>query len=246
MDLVRESSTFNYFIVQMKNTFAASIIDFYTNLKVPEKLPRGVEVLYPFSRKEIHQLMQQFYAQYFSDFNKRTLIFGINPGRHGAGITGINFTAPRQLRDVCGISHPFGDSSELSAEFIYALINAYGGTTEFYKNYFISAVSPLGYVYKGKNMNYYDTPLLQKRLQPFIINCIQHQVNWTVNRERCICIGGDKNFTYLSALNDKYKWFGKIDVLPHPRFIMQYKRKDLQEFIQLYLKTLDDIGSVSC
>jgi hypothetical protein len=225
----------------MKNIFAASIIDFYSSLKMPEKLPRGVEVLYPFSGNEVHQLIQQFYAQYFSDSNQRTLIFGINPGRRGAGITGINFTAPRQLTDECGISHPFGDSSELSAEFIYALINAYGGPAAFYKDYFISAVSPLGYVYKGKNMNYYDTPLLQKRLQPFIVACIQQQLQWTVNRERCICIGGDKNFNYLSGLNEKYNWFGKIDVLPHPRFIMQYKRKDLQGYIQLYLKTLAGI-----
>ncbi|MEY4660249.1 MAG: hypothetical protein RLZZ42_201 [Bacteroidota bacterium] len=230
----------------MKNTFADSIIDFYATLKVPEKLPRGVEVLYPFSSKEVHQLMHLFYAQFFSDSNQRTLIFGINPGRNGAGITGINFTAPRQLTAECGISHPFGDSSELSAEFIYGLIKDYGGPTEFYKKYFISAVSPLGYVCKGKNMNYYDTPLLQKRLRPFIIDCIHRQLQWTVNRERCICIGGDKNFKYLSALNDKYKWFGKIDVLPHPRFIMQYKRKNLREFIHLYLKTLDDIGSERC
>jgi len=222
----------------MKKNFAASTIDFYATLKVQEKLPRGVEVLYHFSSHEVKELMQQFYTQYFSDYNQRTLIFGINPGRRGAGITGINFTAPRQLTDECGILHPFGDSSELSAEFIYAMINAYGGPSVFYKNYFISAVSPLGYVYKGKNMNYYDTPLLQKRIKPFIVDCIQQQLKWTVNRDRCICIGGDKNFNYLSALNNQYQWFGKIDVLPHPRFIMQYKRKDLQHYIQLYLKIL--------
>jgi hypothetical protein len=45
-------------------------------------------------------------------------------------------------------------------------------------------------------------------------------------------------FSYFYSSNEKYNWFGKIDVLPHPRFIMQYKRKDLQHYIQLYFKTL--------
>jgi hypothetical protein len=226
----------------MDEQFANKILDFYTTLQVPEKLPRGVEVLFPFSSPEVIRLMNQFYFQYFSDTRKRTLIFGINPGRHGAGITGINFTAPRQLFHDCGISNDFGDASELSAEFIYTMIQAYGGPDQFYKDYFISAVSPLGYVYKGKNMNYYDMPSLQLRLKPFVVNCIQQQLQWPVKQKRCICIGGDKNFRYLSALNERYQWFEKIDVLPHPRFIMQYKRKYIHEYISLYLKTLVTIS----
>jgi hypothetical protein len=122
------------------------------------------------------------------------------------------------------------------------MIQAYGGPDQFYKDYFISAVSPLGYVYKGKNMNYYDMPSLQLRLNPFVVNCIQQQMQWPVKQKRCICIGGDKNFRYLSALNERYQWFEQIDVLPHPRFIMQYKRKYIHEYISLYLKTLVTIS----
>ena len=222
----------------MQQQLSTQIIQFYASLKVPERLPRGVEVLYPFDDDAVQAVMHRFYEQYFHDTKERTLIFGINPGRHGAGVTGINFTAPRQLLQDCGIQHPFGDSSELSAEFIYAMIQAYGGAKKFYQAFFISAVSPLGYVLKGKNLNYYDTPLLQKRLKPFIVDCIVQQMQWPVNRKRCICIGGDKNLRYLSALNDQYQWFQEIDVLPHPRFIMQYKRKYLQDYIAQYLDVL--------
>jgi hypothetical protein len=222
----------------MKMSFADQLLNFYATLKLPERLPRGVEVLYPFQDAAVQSVMQTFYAKYFSDSHSRTLVFGINPGRYGAGITGINFTAPRQLQQHCGIQHAFGESSELSAEFIYAMIAAYGGPDQFYQHFFISAVSPLGYVYKGKNLNYYDTPLLQKRLKPFIIQCIQQQLQWPVNRKRCICIGGDKNLRYLSDLNEQYQWFEQIDVLPHPRFIMQYKRKYLAKYIQQYLAVL--------
>lgn len=118
------------------------------------------------------------------------------------------------------------------------MIQAYGGAKKFYQAFFISAVSPLGYVFKGNNLNYYDTPLLQKRLKPFIVNCIQQQMQWPVNKKRCICIGGDKNLRYLSDLNEQYQWFQEIAVLPHPRFIMQYKRKYLQDYIAQYLDVL--------
>lgn len=224
----------------MQQQLSKQIIQFYASLKVPERLPRGIEVLYPFAENAVQAVMHRFYEQYFYDTQERTLIFGINPGRHGAGITGINFTAPRQLWNDCGIQHAFGDSSELSAEFIYAMIQAYGGVKKFYQAFFISAVSPLGYVLKGKNLNYYDTPLLQKRLKPFIVDCIAQQMQWPVNRKRCICIGGDKNLRYLSDLNDQYQWFQEIDVLPHPRFIMQYKRKYLQDYIAQYLDVLSN------
>jgi hypothetical protein len=51
----------------MNEQFANKILDFYKTLQVPEKLPRGVEVLFPFSSPEVIRLMNQFYFQYFSD-----------------------------------------------------------------------------------------------------------------------------------------------------------------------------------
>jgi hypothetical protein len=222
---------------------AKKLIRFYGGLKIETPVPKGVGILHPQQKKEVLDLVSVFFHKFYHDNASRRLIIGINPGRFGAGITGINFTAPRQLRNNCGIEHSFGDSSELSAEFIYEVIEAYGGSERFYKDYFITSVSPLGFVQDGKNLNYYDIPSLQKALIPFINACLNQQFAFGFETERCICIGGEKNFKFLARLNEDRKikglaHFKNIIPLPHPRFIMQYRRKKKDDFIRLYLEKL--------
>ncbi len=48
------------------------------------------------------QVMQKFYYKYYNDSNKRKFIIGINPSRHGAGVTGVPFTDTKRLDNVCG------------------------------------------------------------------------------------------------------------------------------------------------
>ncbi|GAA4738468.1 uracil-DNA glycosylase family protein [Flavisolibacter ginsenosidimutans] len=219
-------------------TWAQDLYEFYSSLKPKQRLPNNVQWLYPQRSEEVMNVVQKFLQKYFSDNNQRTLFLGINPGRFGAGITGVNFTAAKQLTDDCGIENPFGKGSELSAEFIYAMIKAYGGPKDFYSRFFIGSVCPLGFVKEGKNINYYDDKDLQKAVEPFIVQSIEKQLSFPVVRSRCLCIGGEKNFRFLSKLNETHKWFGKIIPLPHPRFIMQYRRKQVQPFIQLYLDAM--------
>jgi len=205
-------------------------------------LPEGIGTLFPQKDKQVRELVKQFFNKYFNDHKKRRLMLGINPGRFGAGITGINFTAPKQLKEACGIDHHLKLSSELSAEFIYDMINEYGGVKGFYKNWFIGSVCPLGFIKNGKNINYYDDKKLLEAVTPFIVDCINKQVAMGFNVERCICIGGEKNFKYLSGLNNEYKWFNEIIPLPHPRFILQYRRKQKDKYIHQYLSALRFAG----
>jgi hypothetical protein len=184
--------------------------------------------------------VEQFLTAFYNDNNSRRLMLGINPGRFGAGLTGINFTAPRQLKNNCSIEHSLGNSSELSAEFIYEMIEQYGGAKPFYGKWFIGAVCPLGFVKDGKNMNYYDDPKLAKAATPFIVESIQKQLSFNFNTDYCICIGGEKNFNFLSRLNEKYHWFQQIIPVPHPRFIMQYRRKEKDNYILQYLAALNN------
>ena len=110
------------------STLAVQLTDFYEKLAIRVPLPPGVSVLHPQQHEEVLKVTGTFFRKYYNDNHPRQLILGINPGRFGAGVTGINFTAPRQLKEYCGIDHPFGDSSELSAEFIekqYEIIQAY-------------------------------------------------------------------------------------------------------------------------
>lgn len=225
------------FLRRMK-TWAQHLYDFYSSLKPAQNLPNGVHWLYPQESEEVLVVVKRFLDKFFNDTQKRHLFLGINPGRFGAGVTGVNFTAAKQLTEDCGIEHSFKNGSELSAEFIYAVINAYGGPQAFYAHFFIGSVCPLGFVKEGRNINYYDDRELQAAVEPFIIQSIERQLSFPVYRDRCLCIGGEKNFRYLSGLNKEHKWFNEIVPLPHPRFVMQYRRKQVPQFIQLYLDAL--------
>jgi hypothetical protein len=216
---------------------AQKLINFYRQLK-PPVIPKGFEVLHPQQDKEVMKVVKQFFTKFYDDSRPRKLLLGINPGRHGAGMTGINFTGPRQLKEICGIDHPWGNSSELSAEFIYEVIGQYGGPSVFYGNYFLGSVSPLGFTKDGKNINYYDDKKLERAVTPFIVDTIRQQLDMGFDRTICLCIGGEKNFKFLQALNQKNGFFQSIRPLAHPRFIMQYRRKKKQEFVNEYLKAL--------
>jgi hypothetical protein len=222
---------------------ADQLIKFYTTLQPPKRLPKGVGVLHPQKEEAVIKVIEQFYRKFYADNKPRKLLIGINPGRYGAGITGINFTGPRQLKDNCGIDHPFGNSSELSAEFIYEVIERYGGPALFFKDHFIGSVSPLGYTLDGRNLNYYDNPVLQKAVTPFIQDCFDRQLSFGMDTTHCICIGGEKNFTFLHHLNEQRRAAGLLHVgnitpVPHPRFILQYRRKEKEKYIQQYLDAL--------
>jgi hypothetical protein len=133
------------------------------------------------------------------------------------------------------------------------MINRYGGVKKFYSEWFISAVCPLGFTSHGKtspgssshplgrgiNLNYYDDKKLLEAVTPFIIESIQQQIEMGFKTDYCICIGGEKNFKFFSQLNEKNKWFKKIIPLPHPRFIMQYRRRYVETFIENYLSALN-------
>lgn len=221
------------------STWAHNLFFYYTTLRPPQALPHNIQWLFPQKETTVQNIVSVFLEKYYNDTNQRQLLLGINPGRFGAGITGVNFTAARQLEQNCGIKHSFKNGSELSAEFIYAVIDAYGGPVKFYKNFFIGSVSPLGFTQNGKNLNYYDNRELWQAVQPFIVESISRLASFNIDHKRCICIGGEKNFKFLSLLNKEHKWFSGIDTLPHPRFIMQYKRKKMQEYIKLYLDVLE-------
>jgi hypothetical protein len=180
--------------------------------------------------------MRAFYQKYYNDQAKRTLILGINPGRFGAGITGVPFTDPIRMETECGIGNHFQKRQELSSIFIYEVVNAYGGCKAFYKKMYISALSPLGFIKDNKNYNYYDDPALMKIVEPFITAHLKAQIDFGVKTDRVYCLGQGKNFTYLEKLNSRHQFFKKVIPLPHPRWVMQYRLKKKDEYVRMYLE----------
>src|SRR6476659_8178058 len=112
----------------MKNkTFAEKAIAFFNHLDLTLPSSLHIEVLNPYKNPEVRKLTEKFFTKYFNDNRKRIFIMGINPGRFGGGLTGISFTDPVALRKFCGIENNFGSKRELSSEFIYQMIQEYGG-----------------------------------------------------------------------------------------------------------------------
>ena len=220
-------------------SFAKHVLKFNKNLRLDDTLPEGVDVLYPYHNPVAVKLSTIFYNKYYNDNNRRTLIMGINPGRLGGGVTGVPFTDPIKLETFCNIPNTLTKKAELSADFIYKMITAYGGPELFYHNFYITSISPLGFTKDGKNLNYYDIRELQEDIHQFILACINKQLTFGINREVCYCLGEGQNFKFLSKLNGRHKFFNTIIPLPHPRFIMQYKRKKVPDYIDLYLRRLN-------
>jgi Domain of unknown function (DUF4918) len=215
-----------------------SIAKFNLHLSIKAKLPKGINTLNPFKDEVTRYLTETFYKKYYSDTHPRTAIIGINPGRFGSGLTGVPFTDPINLEKYCGIQNNLPKKHELSSEFVYQVIGAYGGLEKFYGQFYFTSVSPLGFTKDGKNINYYDDKNLQSKLQDFILDCFQTQLSWGLSRDKAYIFGEGKNFEFLQKLNQQHKFFKTLVPLPHPRFIMQYKRKKVDEYIALYLRAL--------
>jgi len=211
--------------------FAGRIIQYYSNLSLDVNLPQGINVLNPYNDSTVLKICKQFYDKYYNDTHGRVIILGINPGRFGAGITGIPFTDPVVLENECSINNSLSKRSEISSEFIYKLINSMGGPAHFYRHFYIGSVSPLGFVKDGKNFNYYDSKDLMRVLKPFIISNLVKQIGLGINSRKCYCLGQGKNYHYLKMLNIELKLFDEIIPLPHPRWVMQYRRKNLDEIL---------------
>lgn len=219
-------------------TFGKQVTDFLFTLQLPFSPPRNIAVLDVHQHPDVQRSFTDFYAKFYNDQQKRYLLVGINPGRFGGGITGIPFTDPVRLQEDCGIPNPFPKKQELSSAFIYNMIAAYGGPDAFYRKFYITAVSPLGFTGNGKNLNYYDDPVLLRRIEPFVVDCMERQLQFGAKRSVCFCIGEGDNLKHLERLNKQHQWFDNIVGLPHPRFIMQYKRRQIASYIQRYVEQL--------
>lgn len=219
------------------STFADRAFRFYRQLRAP-RVPRGVGVMNPYLDPDVQQYVRGFLDGYFSDYRERTLVLGINPGRFGAGVTGITFTDPVAMADFLGIPNHLARRRELSSVFIYDMIHRFGGPEAFYGRFFLTAVSPLGYTRKGLNLNYYDEPALVKAVTPFIVESLEKQIALGCRRDVAYVLGFGANRKFVEKINAEHGLFGRIVALEHPRWILQYRRKKVDFYIDKYVSAL--------
>jgi len=226
----------------MNKTFAEQVVDFNRNLEYSGSLPDDFQVLNPYlNNPETMEVMQKFYQKYYNDSNKRKFIVGINPSRHGAGVTGVPFTDTKRLESVCGIKMESAYTHEVSSVFMYDMIAEYGGAEEFYKDIYINSPFPLAIVRKSKgswiNANYYDDKELFNDVKDFMIDSLKKHISLHLDTTE-VFILGKKNADFISKLNQEAKLFDKMTILEHPRYIQQYKLKEKELYINKYILEL--------
>ncbi|HRQ85301.1 MAG TPA: DUF4918 family protein [Flavobacteriales bacterium] len=207
------------------------------------KLPKRIGVLDPFNGENAQQVrrnVELFHRQFYADNRPRMLMLGINPGRFGAGSTGICFTDTKRCVADLGIPVDGLQTHEPSSDFFYRMVRAAGGPETFYGRVYVQSLCPLGFTQKGKNgtwvnLNYYDDAVLQKKITPLIVDWVNNLIATGMRTDLAACIGTGKNFTFFKKLNDRHRFFDRIIPLAHPRFVMQYKYKQLNSYVDSYL-----------
>lgn len=222
-------------------TFAEKAISFFSDLRFSGTLPNGILIMNPYRENpDVIPVVKKFFLKFYNDNKPRHIVIGINPGRFGAGQTGITFTDTIRLAEQCGIVLPGIRTFETSSAFIYEMIGQYGGPEIFFSDFYLTAVSPLGFTKEGKgrqvNYNYYDNAGLIKAVSGFIRESVDTQLKFGIQSDAAFCLGTGKNYRFLKELNNEKGYFREIVPLEHPRFIMQYKSKQKQYFVSKYIE----------
>jgi hypothetical protein len=218
--------------------FSTKVIKYFLNLQNPAQLTKNFETLNPYRIAEVQSVVKIFYEKFYSDEEERLFIFGINPGRFGGGLTGISFTDPAALRESCGIRNNLGTRKELSSKFIYNVVEKFGGVEKFFSNVFLSALYPFAIIKEGKNYNYYDERSSTAKLKDAIVQNVKSQIGFGARRELVILLG-KRNAEFFSTINEQHKFFKTIVVLEHPRYIMQYRLKKIDDYIKKYIDAIN-------
>lgn len=229
--------------------FADNVLEFNDWLaNISLELFANYRIINPFNgqnKNQIKEITNAFYKKYYNDHNKRYLLLGSSPARKGTATTGIPFEDASHLYQETGIMIDDFYINKSSSNFLYDVMEQYGGCEKFYKDFFMSFVCPLGIVNKSSkgnvvNTNYYENKKLENMLYQFIVDSLKKQIALGIDTSVCFCIGSGENFKFLTQINEEYQFFDKIIALEHPRFIMQYNSKDKEKYLNKYVTILND------
>ncbi|EEP7572967.1 SMUG2 DNA glycosylase family protein [Listeria monocytogenes] len=228
-------------------TIAKRILQFNEALRNSSfDLPEGYRAVNPYSGEQselVEKITTAFYQKYYNDTKPRRIILGSSPARRGSAVTGVPFEDAKHLQNETGIFIDEFYINQSSSDFLYDVMTEYGSCEQFYTDFYMNFVCPLGIVRtnaKGNevNCNYYENKKLQTALKSFILESIRRQIDFGIDTSVCYCIGSGENFHFLSKINDEHHFFGTIIPLEHPRFIMQYNSKNKDVYMKKYLCAL--------
>lgn len=226
------------------STFGEKVLSFHEELaSVSIDLPKNYRILNPYSGKNrelVNEVNTIFYKKFFGDIRPRRLVLGSSPARRGTSVTGVPFEDTDHLYSETGIRINDFFINHSSSNFLYEVIKEYGGIKNFYGDFYLGFVCPLGLIRmneKGNevNCNYYESKKILNLLENFIITSLRTQISFGVDNSVCFCIGSGDNFKILRQINNKHNFFGTIVPLEHPRFITQYNYQKKGFYLKKYL-----------
>ena len=77
-------------------------------------------------------------------------------------------------------------------------------------------------------------------LRLLVLGAVKAQIALGARTDVAIVLGAGKLMAYLERLNAEHGLFKKLVALEHPRFIMQYRRKRIPEFVEKYKNVLGE------
>lgn len=177
----------------------------------------------------------EFHKKYVQLNSPKIVMCGINPGRNGAGITGIPFIDTNSLSKMLpDIANP---KTEKSAKFFFSIIEEFG-IDEFYSNIHVTNMSWFGF-YKldnGTNVNYNSLP---EEIQNFLIDKFVEEMNF-IKPDVIIPIGDIVNWELLYNLKKRDRINAEIAPrLYHPA----YRLVDRNTYIETLTQYLNKIKS---
>lgn len=159
--------------------------------------------------------IQRFHDAYYQNCYPKTVLCGINPGRNGAGKTGIAFVDFDSLSKM--LSGIDSDDKERSAQFFYEIVEHFGAE-RFFETFYVTNISWVGFIKDGKNINYYDLP---PKAQEIIFEIYQEEIA-LINPKTIISIGAKAQETNTSLFGieviDKDAKYITSHCMQHPNY----------------------------
>jgi len=174
-----------------------------------EKLLKGSDISMLCDFLENWDVIQQFNRRYYADGAPKVVLCGINPGRLGAGKTGVPFIDFASLSAMLpGINR---HDSERSAGFFYDVVQSIGVQT-FYQHFYVTNISWVGYSHNNKNVNYDQLPSTAKA---WVYEMFRLEME-TISPTTIIALGGVVSDTLHECFGDTDMDISQV--LPHPNY----------------------------
>lgn len=169
-----------------------------------------------------------FWQRFYGEGIPRIMICGINPERHGAGKTGVPFLDFMSLSQLIpGIERR---DSEKSANFFFQVVKSFGAET-FFRTFYVSNFSSVGYLRDGSNLNYHDLP--QEAWRVVERNFLNEIL--IVKPTHVVSLGNEVHESVRKLLP------ASIDCslrLPHPSWIANCRASETNRWVSRYREVL--------